>query len=31
MEYQSGYVCETMDAGGPTDTREPYFREAVED
>ena len=29
MEYEKGYVYELMDRGGPTDTRESYFREAV--
>ena len=29
MEYKKGYVFELMDAGGPTDIREPYFMEAV--
>ena len=31
MDYEKGYVYELMDRGGPTDTREPYFREAVEE
>ena len=31
MEYEKGYVYELMDRGGPTDTRESYFREAVEE
>lgn len=31
MDYKSGYVYELMNAGGPTDTREPYFREAVDE
>lgn len=31
MEYERGYVYELMDQGGPTDTREPYFREAVDE
>jgi len=31
MEYRKGYVYELMDKGGPTDIREPYFREAVEE
>ena len=31
MEYTKGYVYELMDRGGPTDNREPYFREAVEE
>ena len=29
MEYQKGYVYKLMDQGGPTDVREPYFKEAV--
>ena len=29
MEYKKKYVFELMDAGGPTDIREPYFMEAV--
>ena len=29
MEYKKGYVFELMEAGGPTDIREPYFMEAV--
>ena len=28
MEYSEGYVYELMDNGGPTDNREPYFKEA---
>ena len=31
MEYKKGYVYELMDQGGPTDVREPYFMEAVEE
>ena len=31
MDYTKGYVYELMDKGGPTDNREPYFREAVEE
>ena len=31
MEYKSGYVYELMDQGGPTDTREPYFKDAVDE
>lgn len=31
MEYKKGYVYELMDKGGPTDVREPYFIEAVEE
>ena len=31
MEYREGYVYELMDQGGPTDNREPYFREAVDE
>ena len=30
-EYEKGYVYELMDKGGPTDVREPYFAEAVEE
>ena len=29
MEYEKGYVYKLMDEGGPTDVREPYFKEAV--
>ena len=31
MEYEKGYVYELMDQGGPTDNREPYFKEAVDE
>ena len=31
MDYKPGYVYDLMDAGGPTDVREPYFREAVDE
>ena len=31
MEYEKGYVYKLMDQGGPTDVREPYFREAGEE
>ena len=31
MNYQKGYVYELMNNGGPTDVREPYFKEAVEE
>lgn len=31
MNYQKGYVYELMSNGGPTDVREPYFKEAVEE
>lgn len=31
MEYKKGYVYELMDRGGPTDVRELYFKEAVEE
>jgi acetyltransferase-like isoleucine patch superfamily enzyme len=31
MDYEKGFVYELMDQGGPTDTREPYFNEAVEE
>lgn len=27
-EYKEGYVYQLMDQGGPTDCREPYFKEA---
>ena len=29
MDYTPGYVYELMEQGGPTDVREPYFKEAV--
>lgn len=29
MEYKKGYVYQLMDRGGPTDVREDYFKEAV--
>ena len=31
MDCEKGYVYELMDRGGPTDTREAYFKEAVEE
>lgn len=31
MEYKKGYVYELMAGGGPTDVREPYFQEAVDE
>lgn len=31
MEYDECYVYELMDKGGPTDVREPYFKEAVDE
>ena len=31
MEYEKGYVYKLMDEGGPTDVREPYFKEAVDE
>ena len=31
MEYEKGYVYKLMDEGGPTDNREPYFKEAVDE
>lgn len=31
MDYSPGYVYELMDKGGPTDCREPYFKEASEE
>ena len=31
MEYEKGYVYKLMDQGGPTDVREPYFKEAIDE
>ena len=31
MEYKQGYVYELMDNGGPTDVREQYFKEAIDE
>ena len=31
MNYEKGYVYKLMDQGGPTDVRESYFKEAVEE
>lgn len=31
MEYKKGYVYELMEQGGPTDVRESYFKEAVDE
>ncbi|MGI6057739.1 MAG: DapH/DapD/GlmU-related protein [Bilifractor sp.] len=31
METKKGYVFELMRSGGPTDNREPYFKDAVEE
>lgn len=31
MDYAKGYVFELMEKGGPTDVREPYFQEAVDE
>ena len=31
MEYAKGYVYELMDKGGPTDVRESYFKEVVDE
>lgn len=31
MDYRQGYVYELMDNGGPTDVRESYFKEAVDE
>lgn len=31
MDYPKGYVYELMDKGGPTDVRESYFKEAVDE
>ena len=31
MDYEKGYVFDLMEKGGPTDVREPYFKEAVDE
>ena len=31
MDYEKGYVFDLMEQGGPTNVREPYFREAVDE
>jgi hypothetical protein len=31
MDYEKGYVYQLMDQGGPTDNREPYFKDAVDE
>ena len=31
MDYEKGQVYKLMDEGGPTDVREPYFKEAVDE
>ncbi len=31
MEYEKGYVFDLMEQGGPTDVREPYFKDAVDE
>ena len=31
MDYEKGYVFDLMEQGGPTDVREPYFREVVDE
>ena len=31
MDDGKGYVFELMEKGGPTDVREPYFKEAVDE
>ena len=31
MDYKQGYVFDLMEKGGPTDVREPYFQEAVDE
>ena len=31
MDYPKGYVFELMEKGGPTDVREPYFMEAIDE
>ncbi len=28
MNYEKGYVFDLMEQGGPTDVREPYFKDA---
>jgi hypothetical protein len=27
MDYEKGYVFDLMEQGGPTDVREPYFKD----
>ena len=31
MDYEKGYVYKLMDQGGPTDVRETYFKEAIDE
>ena len=31
MDYEKGYVYELMEQGGPTDVREAYFKDAVDE
>ena len=31
MDYEAGYVYDLMEKGGPTDVREPYFKEAMDE
>ncbi|MBE5899745.1 MAG: sugar O-acetyltransferase [Lachnospiraceae bacterium] len=31
MDYKKGYVFDLMEKGGPTDVREPYFQDAVDE
>lgn len=31
MDYEKGYVFDLMEQGGPTDVREPYFKDAVDE
>ena len=31
MDYEKGYVFDLMEQGGPTDVREQYFKEAVDE
>jgi len=31
VDYKKGYVFELMSQGGPTDNREPYFKDAVDE
>lgn len=31
MDYEKGYVFDLMEQGGPTDVREPYFKDAIDE
>ena len=31
LDYEKGYVFDLMEQGGPTDVREPYFKDAVDE